>query len=160
MFTRRRTSGGFDEMNSVLTYSRNIYDGVVTVLKGMWVTIVCMFTKPTTVQYPDESLEIADGYRGIHLYDEVTCIACEMCVKACPADCITLESEGKAKKAFVTCYKIDYTKCLFCNLCVEVCPTKCLEMGKKYSLVSYDREGCVIEFASRKIETPKKEEEK
>ena len=145
-------------MNTFTTYCRDIYDGIVTALKGMWVTINCMFTKPTTVQYPDEELTIYEGYRGIHEYDELTCIACEMCAKNCPAACIDIRYQGKGKKALILKYTVDYTKCLFCNLCVEACPTKCLEMSKTYSRVSYDRTGCIVEFASKKVQTPSVED--
>lgn len=133
--------------NKVAGYFGNIYKALTTVAAGMGVTIKVFFQRPVTLQYPDEFPVIEEAFRGLHIYEQEKCIACEMCVKVCPIDCIFLDYEGKGKKARIKSYKVDYTKCLFCNLCVEICPTNCIKMGKEYDLSSYDREGCVRELA-------------
>ena len=133
--------------NKVAEYFVNIYRSLATIAAGMGVTIKVFFQKPVTLQYPDELPVIEEAFRGLHIYEQEKCIACEMCVKACPIDCISLQYEGKGKKAQIKSYRVDYTKCLFCNLCVEACPTHCIKMGKEYNLCSYDRAGCVRELA-------------
>jgi NADH-quinone oxidoreductase subunit I len=135
-------------------YFHNIINSLVTIALGLWVTIKCFFTKPVTLQYPDEQTTIPEGYRGVHIYDVNRCIVCSLCVRECPIGCITLESEGKGKQAKVLKYEIDYTKCLFCNLCCEVCPTTCIVMGKNYSLASETREGCIIAFNVERTKEP------
>jgi len=118
------------------------------VAAGMGVTIKVFFKKPVTLQYPDERPEVPDAFRGLHVYEQEKCIACEMCIRICPIDCISMEYDGKGKNAQITSYAVDYTKCLFCNLCVEVCPTQCVHLGKEFDLCSYDRAGCMRELAA------------
>ena len=43
---------------------RNIYDAVTTSLVGMSITIRYFFTKPVTVEYPEERLPVAPRYRS------------------------------------------------------------------------------------------------
>ncbi|GHU07484.1 ferredoxin [Spirochaetia bacterium] len=47
------------------------------------------------------------------------CIKCELCVKNCPENCITLEKGIPV---------IDYTKCTSCGTCAAKCPTKVLSV--------------------------------
>lgn len=42
------------------------------------------------------------------------CVACGLCVEACPVNCI---SEG-------TPYTIDADACVACGLCAEACPVQ------------------------------------
>lgn len=134
-------------MRAVGKYVRDIVMALYTVALGLGVTIKCFFSKPVTLQYPDERPEVPEGYRGVHWYEIEKCIACGLCVQICPITCITLDAEGKGKNAVIHQYDIDYTKCLLCHLCCEVCPTNCVHMGKEYDLASYTREECVIPFA-------------
>ncbi len=134
-------------MRAVANYFRDIVAAIYTITLGLGVTMKCLFSKPVTLQYPDERPEVPDGYRGIHTYEIEKCIACNLCVQICPITCITLAYEGKGKNAVIHQYDIDYTKCLFCHLCCEVCPTDCVHMGKEFDLASYTRAECVIPFA-------------
>lgn len=45
-----------------------------------------------------------------------SCVACGLCVEACPTNCI---SEGNP-------YVIDEGACVSCGLCAEACPTSCI----------------------------------
>lgn len=128
-------------------YVRNIYSSLWTAVKGMGVTIKVFFKKPVTLQYPDELPVIPAAFRGLHIYEQEKCIACEMCIRVCPIECLSMSYEGKGKNARIKSYTVDYSKCLFCNLCVEVCPTRCIRLGSEYNLSSYERAGCVREYA-------------
>jgi electron transfer flavoprotein alpha subunit len=55
--------------------------------------------------------------RGILKIIPEKCIACDLCVGACPFEAIIVEG-GVAV--------IDYEKCTVCKKCVKVCPTDCL----------------------------------
>jgi NADH-quinone oxidoreductase subunit I len=137
-------------------YFRNIYDTVSSIAVGMKITLRYCFAKTVTVQYPEQRLSLAPRYRGIHEFEASKCIACDLCVKACPVDCIYIDKSGPRKIDKATGnaaggellrFAIDYSKCLFCALCTEPCPTDCIHMGKLHDLSSYSRKGAVVEFA-------------
>ena len=105
-------------------YFYNIYSTLRTVLIGMRITLRYNFAKTVTVQYPDVAPPLQPRYRGFHWFEAEKCIACDMCAKACPVDCIYIEKEkSPVGKGFrVNGFAVDYTKCMFCALCVEPCP--------------------------------------
>ena len=143
------------------SYFKNIWDNVSSIAIGMKITIKYCFQKTVTVQYPEQRLSFAPRYRGIHEFEADKCIACDMCAKACPVDCIYIDKSGPRKidkkigkvnpadpkNGQLLRYAIDYSKCLFCALCTEPCPTDCIHMGKLHDLSSYTREDVVVEFA-------------
>jgi NADH-quinone oxidoreductase subunit I len=129
---------------SVKSYLRNIWHGVVTTAKGMTLTWRHFFTKPTTIQYPDEGEDtyFSPYERGLHEFEPDRCIVCYLCARACPVECITIgeDKEAKTKAGKVlTKFEIDYNKCLFCELCIEPCPVDCIHMGQQYDLASFER---------------------
>lgn len=136
-------------------YFRNIYDTVKSIAIGMRITLRYCFSRTVTIQYPFERLAFAPRYRGIHEFEADKCIACDMCAKACPVDCIYIDKSaprkidkktGKAVGGELLRYAIDYQKCMFCALCTEPCPTVCIHMGKNHDLSAYTRQDMVVEF--------------
>ena len=79
---------------TVSAYFQNIYDNVKSVLIGMRITFKYCFQKTVTVQYPEQRLSLAPRYRGIHEFEAEKCIACDLCAKACPVDCIYIDKSG------------------------------------------------------------------
>ncbi len=147
-------------------YFRNIYMTVKTILIGMRITLKYCFAKTITVQYPDVAPVLQKRYRGFHFFEIEKCIACDMCAKACPVDCIYIEKtaarkidkeSGVAKGGAMTRYAIDYAKCMFCALCTDPCPTECIHMGNIHDMSGYTRESMVVEFtelAKEGLQTP------
>lgn len=152
-------------------YFQNIFDNVKSIAIGMKITLKYCFQKTVTVMYPEQRLSFAPRYRGIHEFEADKCIACDMCAKSCPVDCIYIDKTGPRKldkkKGIVDMsdpkngqllrYAIDYSKCLFCALCTEPCPTDCIHMGKLHDLSSYSREDVVVNFtelAKKGLKTP------
>lgn len=136
-------------------YFRNIYDAIKSIAIGMRITLKYLFSSSVTIHYPFEKLAFAPRYRGIHEFEADKCIACDMCAKACPVDCIYIDKSaprkidkatGKATGGELLRYAIDYQKCMFCALCTEPCPTDCIHMGKNHDLSSYTRQEMVVEF--------------
>ncbi len=50
---------------------------------------------------------------------KVGCIKCELCVKSCPENCISMVNGIPIT---------DYAKCTSCGVCVQKCPTKCYKL--------------------------------
>ena len=146
-------------MNAVRKYVSDIYSGLVTALIGMGVTGREAFKKPITLEYPDERWPMPDGFRGILHNRQEDCIGCLACARACPVDCIHIEtykrdkedygltSDGTKISLWVPRFDIDLALCMVCGLCTEVCPTECLTMTKEYELAVDDKKQMYLEFA-------------
>ena len=71
--------------------------GFLSLLTGMRVTLAQFFKPAVTVQYPWQTLKMPARFRGhIELIiDPETgryrCIACKLCERACPSDCIVVD---------------------------------------------------------------------
>src|SRR6266436_2596026 len=76
---------------SVRNYFKDIYDNVRSISIGMKITLKYCFQKTVTVQYPEQHLTFAPRYRGIHEFELDKCIACDLCAKACPVECIYID---------------------------------------------------------------------
>ena len=130
-----------------MSYFSDIRRGVVTTLRGLRLTARHVFTKPVTIQYPEQTTYVSPYERGFHEYEPDACIICGSCAKVCPVDCIDMAKEGRGKSAVVTRFAIDYSKCIFCGLCLEPCPTDCIHMGTHFDLSTFERhESIVIDF--------------
>ena len=130
-------------------YLNDIVEAVVTTAKGMRITARYGVDpkEEVTLQYPEERWEIPKGYRGFLHNDIKTCTACNMCVKVCPIDCISLESVRGADKKMVLCsYDINIGRCMYCGLCVEVCPVNSLLHTSGYEMASVARGELILHF--------------
>jgi len=92
-----------------------------------------------TLKYPEESLTLPTGYRGmIRLYKDV-CIGCTLCALICPADAMKMVTESGKK--FPT---INYGRCVFCGFCVDVCPVDALKETRVHDAVFTNRRDLVF----------------
>ncbi len=123
-------------------------------LVGLGITGKYFLSKDVTVYYPRQTVDPkdTDSFRGhielVGLDDDPTtprCISCQLCMQACPSNCITVvrskaptptEAEQKAMdeakargekvKApsapkYPAAWLYDYSLCCLCGLCVEAC---------------------------------------
>jgi NADH-quinone oxidoreductase subunit I len=130
------------------------------ILKGMRVTarnfVGSYFDKERliTVQYPEERSPLPENYRNFPflVYDGadaeagLRCVACKICEKECPPQCIYIvKSEDKkpdymAKPQFYPAtFDIDISVCMSCQICVEVCPFEAIKMDKVFELSKRER---------------------
>jgi len=104
--------------------------------RGMALTGRYLFSKKFTIQYPEEKTPQSPRFRGLHALrrypnGEERCIACQLCEAACPAVCITIESEASADGTRrAKRYDIDLFKCVHCGFCEEACPTDAIVLTR------------------------------
>lgn len=130
------------------------------ILKGMAVTaknfVGSYFDKErlTTVQYPEERSPLPENYRNFPflVYDGadaqagLRCVACQICEKECPPQCIyIIKSKDKKPDAlgkpqfYPATFDIDISVCMSCQICVEVCPFEAIKMDKVFELSKRER---------------------
>jgi NADH-quinone oxidoreductase subunit I len=130
------------------------------VLKGMAVTaknfVGSYFVKERliTVQYPEERAPLPENYRNFPflVYDGddahagLRCVACQICEKECPPQCIYITKSKDKKPDYVgkpqfypAIFDIDISVCMSCQICVEVCPFEAIKMDKVYELSRRER---------------------
>lgn len=146
------------------TYFKNIWEGVWTVLVGMKITWMHLFTPAVTIQYPDVKLKLPERARNRLYVNMDDCIGCDQCSMACPVNCITIEtlkstpdvdlgltSVGTKKRLYVPKFDIDIAKCCYCGLCVPPCPTECIKMTDVYEFAEYERGNLNYRFATMAV---------
>ncbi len=171
-------------------YFTDIWATLTTILGGMGITLVHLVrarNDNVTLQYPEERWPRPERNIGfehsnynvirsrLHV-DMDDCIGCLKCERACPVDCIKIETEkapnrgedikdiqhigittnGTRKALVVTRFDIDMTECCYCNLCTYPCPEECIFMtggpnAKKhpidYEFSEPDRSDLIYRFA-------------
>jgi len=171
-------------------YFTDIWVTLTTILGGMGITLVHLIrarNDNVTLQYPEERWPRPERNIGfehsnynvirsrLHV-DMDDCIGCLKCERACPVDCIKIETEkapnrgedikdiqhigittnGTRKAMVVTRFDIDMTECCYCNLCTYPCPEECIFMtggpnAKKhpidYEFSEPDRSDLIYRFA-------------
>jgi NADH-quinone oxidoreductase subunit I len=134
------------------------------IIKGMAETAKNFFKsytdeeRLTTVQYPEERLPMTEQTRNFPflVFDNdpekgLRCVACKICEKECPPQCIYIilerDEKGKPKK-HPKIFDIDISVCMSCQICVEVCPFDAIKMDQVYELSRTDRfEGLLLHKA-------------
>jgi NADH-quinone oxidoreductase subunit I len=135
------------------------------ILKGMFETarnFVGSYVKKdrlVTVQYPEERLPQPEAARNFPflVYDGadpqkgLRCVACLICEKECPPQCIYIvkdtvrKPDAAGKLQFQPkVFDIDISVCMSCQICVEVCPFDAIKMDVEYELSSGDRFGQLL----------------
>ncbi len=108
----------------------------------------------TTVQYPEEKVPPKENGRnfpflvfdGDDAQAGLRCVACQICEKECPPQCIYIvkskdkkpDYAGKPQLYPVT-FDIDVSVCMSCQICVEVCPFEAIKMDQVFELSTTDR---------------------
>jgi NADH-quinone oxidoreductase subunit I len=166
-------------------YFATIVEAVVTIAKGMGVTLRHIFKPSVTQQYtaderPEERWRspivpegLLDDRSRMRLYVKFEdCIGCKQCERACPVDCIYITaqkrektapaifaSDGTAIKQQVVQFDIDMSLCCYCALCTYPCPTDCIVMTPEYEFAESAKGNFLYRFAKEEPAPPKPKEE-
>jgi NADH-quinone oxidoreductase subunit I len=112
-----------------------------------------------TVQYPEERLPQKEAARNfpflVHDGDDwqkgLRCVACLICEKECPPQCIYIVKDTVRKPDYTgklqfqpKTFDIDTSVCMSCQICVEVCPFDAIKMDVEYELSTADRFGSLL----------------
>jgi NADH-quinone oxidoreductase subunit I len=113
----------------------------------------------TTVQFPEERIPAKENARNFPflLYDGddaekgLRCVACQICEKECPPQCIYITKSKDKKPDYIgkaqfypAVFDIDVSVCMSCQICVEVCPFEAIKMDTDFELGSTDRFGGLL----------------
>jgi NADH-quinone oxidoreductase subunit I len=144
------------------------------IIKGMAVTARNFFgsyvskERLTTVQYPEERLTPKENTRQFPflVYDGddrekgLRCVACQICEKECPPQCIYIVKSKDKKpdykgqpQLYPATFDIDISVCMSCQICVEVCPFDAIKMDTEFELSTDDRFGGLL-FTKDKLAKP------
>jgi NADH-quinone oxidoreductase subunit I len=132
-------------------FAGEVLDLCRAVGKAMWITLVNLFRKPVTVQYPTVKREFPHRFRGIlaltydHETGEENCIGCRLCEYICPPQVIQVEMLKAEKRNYAKTFTLELYACEFCELCVQVCPTDAIIMLKSFDLATSDRREMLLD---------------
>lgn len=118
-------------------------------LKGLQITMREFWTPKFTVQYPEQQHPVPERFHGKFMLDVDACIACGLCVNACPNKVISLKKEKVGKKQYLTEYLMDIQYCLFCGLCVESCNKDALKFTQDFRLCQYHHDNILMTLVKR-----------
>lgn len=121
----------------------------VDFVKGLRITLGYNISKSITHRYPDTEKWVPyRRFRGVHTLNRdengrELCVACELCSKACPTQCITVipmeDDTGRGIADRVAkVWKVDLVRCLFCGYCEDACPTRAVRLGREFELACTD----------------------
>ena len=108
----------------------------------------------TTVEYPEQRIPTVEAarvfpflvYDGDDWQAGLRCVACQICEKECPPQCIFIVKDTTKKPDYIgklqfqpKVFDIDISVCMSCQICVEVCPFDAIKMDVAYELSTEDR---------------------
>jgi NADH-quinone oxidoreductase subunit I len=108
-----------------------------------------------TTEYPEQKTILPEAYRSFPFLvcdDEndplgtLRCVACQICEKECPAQCIYIEKSkdkktdaGGKMQLYPAVFTIDASVCMGCQICAEVCPFDSIKMDQVYEIATRER---------------------
>jgi NADH-quinone oxidoreductase subunit I len=144
-------------------YFTDVWEGLSTAFKGMKIVMSHLLTPKVTRQYPnpDDRYVLPERARNRLYVNMDDCIGCDQCARACPVNCIQIDtakavtgenigttSNGKKKSLWVTRFDIDIAKCCYCGLCTFPCPTECIRMTDVFEFSEFDRVNLIYNYAT------------
>ena len=88
-----------------------------------------------------------DGAESDNPMDTIRCVACQICERECPPQCIYIEKSYDENGKYIKSpakFDIDISVCMSCQICVEVCPFDAIVMDSQFELSTPDRFGGLL----------------
>ena len=124
---------------------------MLSIIRSMFHVGKHLFSKPDTIQYPEEKPKIPSRWRGRIILSKdpdgkERCVACHLCSAVCPVDCIALQAtEDENGRRYPEFFRINFSRCIFCGFCEEACPTYAIQLIPDYEMCEYNRQELVYE---------------
>ena len=81
-------------------------------------------------------------HEGGEQMDAIRCVACQICERECPPQCIYIEKSYDESGKYIkqpAVFDIDISVCMGCQICVEVCPFDAIVMDSQFEFSVPDR---------------------
>jgi len=139
-------------------FGEGIAKGMVETARNFFGSYVSK-ARLVTVQYPEQRLPQKEAARNFPflVYDGpssetgLRCVACQICEKECPPQCIYIIKDTVKRPDFAgkmqiqpKVFDIDTSVCMSCQICVEVCPFDAIKMDVEFELSTADRFGGLL----------------
>ena len=114
----------------------------------------------TTLEYPEVKPVLPEAYRNFPFLvcdnpddpmGTLRCVACQICEKECPPQCIYIEKSRDKKpdasgkpQIYPAVFAIDTSVCMGCQICVEVCPFDAIKMDQVFEIATTDRYAALV----------------
>lgn len=134
---------------------QSVLRGIIEFPRAMGVTLHYLFTKPITVQFPEEPVRVYPRLRGRHELQRhpdglEKCVGCGLCAAVCPSGAIFVQAAENTPEYHVSpgeryaeIYEINMSRCIFCGFCEEACPMGAIVLKHDFCLSERSRESMI-----------------
>ncbi len=136
-----------------------VCEGVVGLVNSYAVTLLHLFRKPITQQYPEFKRTLPERSRARIVLTrdpegDERCVACYLCAAVCPTDCISMEGTERVDgRRYPLWFRINFARCIYCGFCEEACPTLAIQLTPDYEFSKYNALDFIYEKENLLIES-------
>jgi formate hydrogenlyase subunit 6/NADH:ubiquinone oxidoreductase subunit I len=99
-------------------------------------------SKPVTVMFPKEHVELPQDYRGVPTVDESNCTVCQRCARVCPTEAIHIVETQDGKIELT----VDLGRCCYCGECEAICNFSAMKLSTEWLTADFNRNDLIRNF--------------